>query len=165
MKNSIKEDIFNDLPIHKEKPVKKYHEEDSPAEACLAQSFHDKLHLNCPIRTAPINCQFIYKKLLHLSHPNIKDNNLTQFQTTLSETTHCDYVSDFTKMRERFANESQPSFANESHPSFTDITASNNCAQLHAQLKSALTARNRMEYEYGTFYANVWRAYDDIFRS
>lgn len=144
MKNSIKEDIFNDLPIHKEKPVKKYHEEDSPVEAC-------------PIRPAPIDCQFIYKKLLYLSRPNIKDNNLTQFQATLSETTHCDYISDFTKMRERFASESQPPFAN--------TTASNNRAQLCAQLKSALTARNRMEYKYGTFYANIWRAYDDIFRS
>lgn len=103
------------------------------------------------------DCQFIYKKLLHLSRPNIKDNNLTQFQATLSETTNCDYISDFTKMRERFTNESQTLF--------TDTTAPNNRAQLHAQLKSALTARNRMEYEYGTFCVNVWRAYDDIFRS
>lgn len=130
MKNFIKVDIFDDLPMSKEEPVKKYHEED---------------------------CQFIYKKLLHLSRPNIEDNNLTQFQTTLSETTHCDYIIDFTKMRERFANESQPSL--------TDTTASNNRAQLRAQLKSALTARNRMVYEYGTFYTNIWRAYDDIFRN
>jgi hypothetical protein len=103
------------------------------------------------------DCQFIYKKLLYLNKPNIKDNNLTQFQTTLLETTHCDYISDFTKMRERFANESQPLF--------TDTTASNNRAQLRAQLKSALTARNRMMYEYGAFCVNLWRVYDDIFRS
>jgi hypothetical protein len=111
------------------------------------------------------DCQFIYKKLLHLSRPNIKDNNLTQFQATLSETTNCDYISDFTKMRERFANESQPPSANESQPPSANTATSNNRAQLHAQLKSALTARNRMEYEYGTFYANIWRVYDDIFRN
>lgn len=114
------------------------------------------------------DCQYLYKRLLftldHGHHPD----NVRFYAKTLQETENCDHVVNFEQTRNEITNVNR--LWPESHePSekTRDRIIRHNVFHFHtdhrAKLRSALSPKNRLAYEYDIFKAELWRIYGNIF--